>query len=83
MATFPILIDSVDKVLNFNKIISSCEFEVDLVNGRTYVDAKSLVGIFSLPLYQPLDVIVHADQEASEKLAERLQEYVVGNVTVG
>lgn len=54
MATFRILIDSVDKALDFNKIVDQCEFNVDLVNGRTYVDAKSLVGIFSLPLYRPL-----------------------------
>lgn len=80
MATFLILLDSMDKVMNFNKIIDNCEFEVDLGNGRTYVDAKSLVGIFSLPLYQPLRVVVHADQEKSEKLAERLAEYVVENV---
>ena len=42
MATFRILIDSVDKALDFNKIVDQCEFNVDLVNGRTYVDAKSL-----------------------------------------
>ena len=68
MATFRILIDSVDKALDFN---------VDLVNGRTYVDAKSLVGIFSLPLYRPLEVIAYADQASTQALEERLAEYVI------
>ena len=77
MATFRILIDSVDKALDFNKIVDQCEFNVDLVNGRTYVDAKSLVGIFSLPLYRPLEVIAYADQASTQALEERLAEYVI------
>ena len=81
MATFQILINSVDKALNFNKIVDECEFNVDLVNGRTYVDAKSLVGIFSLPLYRPLEVIAYADREATDKLEEMLAEYVVAPVS--
>lgn len=77
MATFRILIDSVDKALDFNKIVDQCEFNVDLVNGRTYVDAKSLVGIFSLPLYRSLEVIAYADQASTQALEERLAEYVI------
>ena len=80
MATFRILIDSVDKALDFNKIVDQCEFNVDLVNGRTYVDAKSLVGIFSLPLYRPLEVIAYADQASTQALEERLTEYVIERV---
>lgn len=82
MRTFQILIDSVEKVLDFNQIIDGCEFDVDLGNGHTYVDAKSLVGIFSLPLYGPLQVVIHADRESSNQLEARLEDYIVRGVSM-
>lgn len=82
MAVYEVLINSVEKALDFNKIIDRCECDVDLVNGHTYVDAKSLVGIFSLPLYKPLEVIIHADEPLSSQIEQQLSSYIVKKVVL-
>ena len=43
-----------------NKVIL-LEYEVDLVQGRYVIDAKSIMGIFSLDLLSPIKVIAHCD----------------------
>lgn len=82
MTVCHVLIDSVEKALDFNKIITSYDFDVDLVNGHTYVDAKSLVGIFSLPLYKPLELIVHSDELEAENLEEELKPYRIEQIKI-
>ena len=43
-----------------NKVIL-LEYEVDLIQGRYVIDAKSIMGIFSLDLLSPIKVIAHCD----------------------
>jgi len=47
-------LNSVDKVKRFVMIMSEIEDNIDLVSGRYIVDAKSLLGIFSLDLSKPI-----------------------------
>ena len=52
---------SINDVKSFVNIVSKYDFDVDLISGRYVVDAKSIVGIFSLDLSKPIDVEVMTD----------------------
>lgn len=61
MRTFDIMLSSINDVKNFVNIVNKYNFDVDLTSGRYVVDAKSIMGIFSLDLSKPIKVEVHAD----------------------
>ena len=68
---YKIKLDTIDKVKKFTSIVDTFENEIDLISNRYIVDAKSVMGIFSLDLANPLKVIIH---DASLKDITRLQE---------
>jgi len=59
--TFNILLKSINDVKDFVNIVNKYDFDVDLTSGRYIVDAKSIMGIFSLDLSKPIKVEVHSD----------------------
>ena len=61
MKTFNILLKSINDVKDFVNIVNKYDFDVDLTSGRYIVDAKSIMGIFSLDLSKPIKVEVHSD----------------------
>lgn len=69
MKTFNLLLSSINDVKDFVNIVSKYDFDVDLTSGRYIVDAKSIMGIFSLDLSKPIKVEVH-DDNADEFLNE-------------
>ncbi|MBE7035870.1 MAG: HPr family phosphocarrier protein [Ruminococcaceae bacterium] len=62
MKTFNILLSSINDVKNFVNIVNKYNFDVDLTSSRYVVDAKSIMGIFSLDLSKPIRVDVHSDE---------------------
>ena len=58
MKTVQISLNSIDKVKSFVNDISKFDFDFDLVSGRYVIDAKSIMGIFSLDLSKPIDLNV-------------------------
>ncbi len=61
MKTFYLMLNSINAVKDFVNIVSKYDFDVDLTSGRYVVDAKSIMGIFSLNLSKPIKVEVHSD----------------------
>ena len=59
-----ILLDTIDKIADFIKVVSKIEYDVDLVKGRYTVDAKSVVGVFTLDLSKEAKIIIHTDDES-------------------
>ena len=49
-------------------------FDMDLISGRYTVDAKSIMGIFSLDLSKPITIEVHSDN--CDALVEELKPYI-------
>ena len=78
MKTVKISLNSIDKVKSFVNDITKFESDFDLVSGRYVIDAKSIMGIFSLDLSKPIELNIHADEAASEKILETLKPYIVG-----
>ena len=64
-----ISLNSIDKVKSFVNDISGFNAELDLVSGRYVIDAKSIMGIFSLDISKPIDLIVHTDADDEDILA--------------
>lgn len=68
MKVYDIKLSTIEDVRNFVTAVSACDFDVDLASGRYLVDAKSIMGIFSLDLMNPIRMTVHTDEcEAFEK----------------
>ena len=61
MKTVKISLNSIDKVKSFVNDITKFDVDFDLVSGRYVIDAKSIMGIFSLDLSKPIDVEVMTD----------------------
>ena len=76
MKTVRVCLDSIDKVKGFVNDISRFNTDFDLISGRYVIDAKSIMGIFSLDLSKPIDLPIHESDEIDEIL-KALQPYVV------
>ena len=61
MCEVKIVLKGIEDVRNFVKEVIMLEYEVDLVQGRYVVDAKSVMGIFSLDLLSPITLQAHAE----------------------
>ena len=76
MKTVKISLNSIDKVKSFVNDITKFDYDFDLVTGRYVIDAKSIMGIFSLDLSKPIDLNIHAEDN-SEEVLEVLKPYMV------
>ena len=76
MKTVQISLNSIDKVKAFVNEITKFDSDFDLVSGRYVIDAKSIMGIFSLDLSKPIDLNVHAQDNLDAVLAV-LAPYIV------
>ena len=73
-----VLLNSVNKVNKFAKIVDNIEEDIDIKGGRYVVNAKSILGIFSLNLAEPLELIIHTeDNERINQIKDLLVDYIV------
>lgn len=68
MKNIQICLNSIDKVKSFVNTISRFNCDFDLVSGRYVIDAKSIMGIFSLDLSKPIDLNIHEEDNIDEIL---------------
>ncbi len=68
MKTVRISLNSIDKVKSFVNDLAKFDADFDLVSGRYVIDAKSIMGIFSLDLSKPIDLNVHSETQVDEIL---------------
>ena len=69
MKTVRISLNSIDKVKSFVNDLTKFDVDFDLVSGRYVIDAKSIMGIFSLDLSKPIDLNIQADDNVDEIMA--------------
>ena len=77
MKTVQISLNSIDKVKSFVNAITQFEFDFDLISGRYVIDAKSIMGIFSLDLSKSIDLNIHATDAALDEILVTLKPYLV------
>ena len=61
MKEMKIKLFTIQEVREFVNMVILADFEVDLVQGRYIIDAKSIMGIFSLDLLSPITLVAHSD----------------------
>ena len=72
-----ILIDSIDKVKAFVNEISKFDCDFDLISGRYVIDAKSIMGIFSLDISKPIVLDIHEEYEAElDNIMQKIGPYL-------
>ena len=68
MKSVKISLNSIDKVKAFVNEVTKFDSDFDLVSGRYVIDAKSIMGIFSLDLSKPIDLNIHNDAQADNSV---------------
>jgi len=76
MKTVHISLNSIDKVKAFVNEITKFDNDFDLVSGRYVIDAKSIMGIFSLDLSKPIELNIHSENQIDQILSV-LEPYIV------
>ncbi len=61
MKTIKIMLATINDVKVFVNAVAKYDFDVDLVSGRYAVDAKSIMGIFSLDLSKVIELQAHTE----------------------
>lgn len=75
MIELTIFLDTIQKVKEFVNAITGMDGEFDIISGKYVVDAKSILGIFSLDLSQPL--ILRVETKSNEKdIRDALEEFI-------
>ena len=75
MKTQNIMLKSINDVKIFVNTVNKYDFEVDLISGRYIVDAKSIMGIFSLDLNNPIKIEIHHDN--CDSLLDEIQPFII------
>ncbi|MBE6684105.1 MAG: HPr family phosphocarrier protein [Ruminococcaceae bacterium] len=74
--TFNIQVKEINDVYKLVNILIGFDGYVDLESGRYKVDGKSILGIFSLDLRQPIKLTYDSEKDA-DKLYEQLKPFIV------
>ena len=76
MKSVKISLNSIDKVKAFVNEVTKFDSDFDLVSGRYVIDAKSIMGIFSLDLSKPIDLNINNDAQA-DNIVSALKPFIV------
>ena len=75
MSEFYVSLSSIEDVRQFVNAAACCPCEVDVLSGRYVVDAKSIMGLFSLDLSRPVKVEVHGSEEERERFRQSVDAF--------
>ena len=75
MKVVNIRLSTIEEVKKFVNTVSLYDCDIDLKSGRYVVDAKSIMGIFSLDLLNKIEMTIHSDD--CDKLLDALGSIVV------
>lgn len=69
MKEFKVKIETIDEVKKFVSTVMTFNYDIDLTSGRYAIDAKSIMGIFSIDLSKELKLVAHTDDTAELEAA--------------
>ena len=75
--TVSIKLTTINDVKNFVSKAMRSPYEMDLQSDRYSVDAKSIMGIFSLDLSKPVDIRIHGTDDDIDKFREHIKANIV------
>lgn len=74
MRELNIMLGTINDVKEFVNTVSQYDFDVDLSSGKYVVNAKSIMGIFSLDLTKKIKLTAHTDDDG---FFEKIKKYIV------
>jgi phosphocarrier protein HPr len=77
MKTVKVSIDTIEKVKDFVTIVNEYPYDFDLVTGRYVINAKSIMGIFSLDISKPLDLNIRDAGSQINEILESLEPFII------
>lgn len=69
-----IYLKTISDVKKFVNIVTKCAYDVDLISDRYVIDAKSIMGIFSLDLSKPIKLVTNGNE--GEEILDELKEFI-------
>lgn len=75
MKSINVRLSTIADVQEFVSIVAKSDIDIDLISGRYVVDAKSIMGIFSLNLMAPIQLTAHSDD--TDELFAALDRFIV------
>ena len=75
MKEIKIKLSNVQDIREFVNVVILADYDVDLVQGRYVIDAKSIMGIFSLDLLSPITLNAHTQN--ADALFEKIAKFIV------
>ena len=75
MITQSVYIDSLSKIQSLVHILNGYQGRFELISGATYVNAKSIMGIFSLDISKPLLLNIY-NEDCAESVIREIADYV-------
>ncbi len=76
MVKTEVMLDTIAKVKDFVNVLVGCPYDVDLVSGRYVIDAKSIMGLFSLDLSKPIELNIHAEEAECKGVMEKIKPFL-------
>lgn len=73
MRSFIVKLETISDVQNFVAIITTLDSDFDLISGRYVVDAKSILGIFSLDIQNPMELKIYS---YTDEIKDKLKSYI-------
>ena len=77
MKTVKISLNSIDKVKSFVNDITKFDVDFDLVSGRYVIDAKSIMGVFSMDLSRPLKLQIDIEGDRMDDILKEIEEFMI------
>lgn len=75
MTKLNLKLETINDVKEFVNAVTMCDYDVDLVSGRYSIDAKSIMGIFSLDLSRPVELQAHVDN--CDDLIAKIDRFII------
>lgn len=75
MKELKVKISTINDVKEFVSTVMLFSYDIDLISGRYAIDAKSIMGIFSIDLSKELKLVAHSDDTA--ELEEAIAKFIV------
>ncbi len=77
MKSVKVHLSYINDVRNIVEAASQMSCDIDLISGRYVIDAKSIMGIFSLDFSKPITLEIHGTDEEADSFIEKIKEYII------
>ena len=78
MCEVQIKLNTIDDVKNLVSYVTGFECDFEIISGRFVVDAKSIMGIFSLDLSKELKLVIRSDDEFEvDRIKNKIKRFIV------